>query len=679
MCGIFGLLIRPNTDYPDYSIRKVFQKLARVSEARGKDSSGITFLIKELNSIDLIKGDIRIKELLNSNELKDSFEKSLISYKQGNGFSAFGHARLVTNGSQLHEENNQPVFKENILIVHNGIITNLDQLWQTNPDIKREYLIDTEIIPALLGKNLRDSTNLASIFKKSLSKIEGTFSVGVMFNDLDQFVLATNNGSLYYLTDNKTYIAFASEWFFLHKVTRTPSFRSFHGSHAIQQLPANKGIIIDLDSLNLAYFDLTETNVFIPVKTLNSTFKIKKQLLLNDKNKREVIIDPKIYTYTNEETRLHDLLEYNLEAIQRINRCHRCLLPETFPLIEFDDSQVCNYCKNYHNKNQPKSIDNLKEIVEPFKGRNGNKPDCIVPFSGGRDSSYTLHVVKKVLGLNPIAFTYDWGMLTDLGRRNAARVCGKLGIENIIVAADIRGKRNNIKKNITAWLRRPHLGMVPIFMAGDKYFFYYSNKIQVQNNIELSIWGSNPLENTDFKLGFTGIQPHFNKKRIDEVKSFSKLRLAAFFLGNYLNNPSYINDSLVDTFGSFVSRYMIKRHGYLQLFDFIQWNESEVESLILNEYNWEKAIDTRTTWRIGDGTAAFYNYIYCTVAGFSENDTFRSNQIREGQLKREKGLELVMLENRPRYENLRWYLDIIGLDFKTTIVKINGIPKLYKE
>ena len=81
---------------------------------------------------------------------------------------------------------------------------------------------------------------------------------------------------------------------------------------------------------------------------------------------------------------------------------------------------------------------------------------------------------------------------------------------------------------------------------------------------------------------------------------------------------------------------------------------------VLEEYNWEKAPDTNTTWRIGDGTAAFYNYVYYTVAGFTEHDTFRSNQIREGDLTRERALELVQDENNPRYPNIKWYLDTVG-------------------
>ena len=98
---------------------------------------------------------------------------------------------------------------------------------------------------------------------------------------------------------------------------------------------------------------------------------------------------------------------------------------------------------------------------------------------------------------------------------------------------------------------------------------------------------------------------------------------------------------------------------------------------VLEEYNWEKAPDTNTTWRIGDGTAAFYNYVYYTVAGFTEHDTFRSNQIREGDLTRERALELVQDENNPRYPNIKWYLDAVGLEFCDTITKINQIPKMY--
>ncbi len=678
MCGIFGLIIKPNTKFPDKNIAGTLIKVAQFSESRGKDSSGIAFRIEQEKNIQVIKGDIPIRQLLKSKAFEQELDKSLADYKSDYGFAAFGHARLVTNGSQLMEVNNQPVIKNGILIIHNGIIVNVDELWRQNPGLKRNYLIDTEINPTLIRKELPQQNDLAQVFNKVLSQLAGTYSIAAMFDDLDQFVLATNNGSLYYITDNATYIVFASEGYFLKKLKKETAFNRYDKGEVIKQLQSNEGIVINLKSLELNKFVLPNGKEVILKIPASFTYKIQKHLLENENSKHEVVIDPSIYINRTSEQGLFDLLEYNIDAVRNLRRCTRCLLPETFPFIEFDDAGTCNYCHNYKTKNKSGSIEQLKELVEPYRSIDG-KPDCIVPFSGGRDSTYSLHIVKKVLGLHPIAFTYDWGMVTDLARRNIARVCGKLGVENIIVSADIRWKRENIRKNVSAWLKNPKLGMIPLFMAGDKFFFYYTNKVKKQTFIKLNIWGINHLENTEFKTGFSGLPPKFNKKRIYSLSKINQAKLFGYVAGNVIKNPAYLNQSVFDSLGSFATRYLAPKKDYYHLFDYYRWDENEINNLILNEYRWEKAIDTSSTWRIGDGTASFYNYIYFTVAGFSEIDTFRSNQIREGMLDRETALKLVEEENRPRYETMRWYLEIIGLDFKEVIETVNRIPKLYQK
>ena len=220
--------------------------------------------------------------------------------------------------------------------------------------------------------------------------------------------------------------------------------------------------------------------------------------------------------------------------------------------------------------------------------------------------------------------------------------------------------------------------MVPLFMAGDKFFFYYTDQVKKQAGIRLNIWGINPLENTEFKVGFLGVPPDHLKKRIYSLSTKRQTQLL-FNMGKIiLDNHRYVNGSVWNTIGSFISRSIVPHRDYYHLFDYYRWDENEIEKLVREEYQWETAIDTQTTWRIGDGTAPFYNYIYFTVAGFSEYDTFRSNQIREGMLSREEGMRVVMLENRPRYASIKWYTDILNLDFATTIKRINNIPKLYR-
>jgi hypothetical protein len=394
------------------------------------------------------------------------------------------------------------------------------------------------------------------------------------------------------------------------------------------------------------------------------------EFIINDDNQRVENLIPE-FSYNENQEKLLEFTQLN------IKRCTKCILPETMPFIKFDEQGICNYCKNYKSRNTPKPKEELFELVKPYR-RNGKELDCIVPFSGGRDSCYGLHLIVEELKMKPVTYTYDWGMVTDLGRRNISRMCSQLGVENIIVAADISLKRKNIRMNLEAWLKSPHLGMMAMLTAGDKHFFRHVEDIKKQTGINLNLWGVNPLEVTHFKTGFLGIEPDFEEKKVYSHGVMKQLRYHSKRFMAMMQSPGYFNSSLWDTLSGEYYRSFTDKKDYFHIFDYWRWDEDQVNSCLLNVYDWEKAIDTPTTWRIGDGTAAFYNYVYYTVAGFTEHDTFRSNQIREGQISRDRALELIDVENRPRYQNIRWYLDALQMDFERVIKIVNNIPKLYK-
>lgn len=682
MCGIFGIVADTGNNFSPEFLRLCLKNIALISESRGKDSSGVIIRNDIDMRYDLIKGPLPVSELIGGKDYTEVLEKALKSYRSEaekgnqNSFVAMGHARLVTNGSQLREENNQPVVKDDLMAIHNGIIVNVGELWNEHRGIKRKYDIDTEVLLSMTRKFMNEGQDEESALTLAMEEVFGTVSTAMLFSDRSKMLLATNNGSLYYLTNWKSFLVFASEGYFLKKFAEETKMSRYLEEFSISQLPPSKGLAIDFCPAGFRLFEFRKQEKPLVKSPPTDHYPVREILLDPGRPQREVILDmDRIHLHPKADQE-RGMLQYNWEEISKLRRCTRCLLPETFPFIAYDNKGVCNYCNNYKSKYQPKSLEVLKQLVEPYRGRDG-QPDCIVPYSGGRDSTYTLHVVRNLLGLNPIAFTYDWGMVTDLARRNIARVCGKLQVENIIVSANIHWKRDNIRKNISAWLKNPELGMIPLFMAGDKYFFYYTAKIKKQTGIKLNIWGINNLENTEFKVGFCGIKPDFEKKRIYSLSKMNQLRLLGFVGKNFLQDTSYLNQSLLDTFGSFLSRYVDKKEDYYHLFDYYRWDEKEIENLLLHEYKWEKAIDTTTTWRIGDGTAGFYNYLYFTIAGFSEYDTFRSNQIREGMITREEGLQLIEKENIPRYQSIKWYLEIVGLNFEEVIRRINEVPKLY--
>jgi hypothetical protein len=167
------------------------------------------------------------------------------------------------------------------------------------------------------------------------------------------------------------------------------------------------------------------------------------------------------------------------------------------------------------------------------------------------------------------------------------------------------------------------------------------------------------------------VKPNFYNKKTYNQGLFGQLEYQFKRLKVMMGNYSYFNSSILDTLVGEFNRSVKKHNDYFYLFNYFKWEENIINDTLLNKYNWEKSSDTDSTWRIGDGAAPFYNYIYYTMAGFTEFDTFRSNQIREGDLTRDEALELIKEENKPRYQSIKWFLDVIDLDFKETIERIN--------
>ena len=143
-----------------------------------------------------------------------------------------------------------------------------------------------------------------------------------------------------------------------------------------------------------------------------------------------------------------------------------------------------------------------------------------------------------------------------------------------------------------------------------------------------------------------------------------------------LRNPAYLNESLWDTFKAYWHTFVVK-DDFLYLFHYLPWREEEIVGTIRREYDWESATDTTSTWRIGDGSAAFYNYVYQTVLGWTEDEVMLSNMIREEHLTRAQALERAADYAKPRIPSIREYAQLAGFNCEEALNIINAAPKLY--
>jgi len=347
------------------------------------------------------------------------------------------------------------------------------------------------------------------------------------------------------------------------------------------------------------------------------------------------------------------------EIFGDLRRCTRCILPETFPRIEFDEDGVCNYCLDY----EPVRVygeDEFLKVLIKFRDK-GKKYDCIVPISGGRDSSFVLHQMVKKYKMRVLALTVDSGAITPEGYRNVERATEVLNVDHVWLKNEnhIRTTQKNTKIKFHAWLKKPSINtIVPVLNAGDKRMNLRIYRYAHANNIPLvlggNIIGNCTLEQEHFKTGFMGVFP--NEKGVystnDKIKLF--FLFGWEFLRNYRNYHwsvfnEYLGGAFVYFFESLQKPDDVTPVGF---YDYIYWNEKEVVPTICKELDWQGASDTTATWRIDDAAYPLIDYLYLGLVGFNEFDEFYSKLIREGQISRDEALKRCLSENAPRIPSL---------------------------
>lgn len=125
-------------------------------------------------------------------------------------------------------------------------------------------------------------------------------------------------------------------------------------------------------------------------------------------------------------------------------RCKRCISDSTCPGITFDVKGVCNFC-HLHDKwcrmypNDSKGEAPLQKMIAKMKRDGaGKKYDCVIGISGGRDSTYVLHLAVTKYKLRPLAVHFNDGFDNPVGGENMINITKKLGVELRTITSDWR-------------------------------------------------------------------------------------------------------------------------------------------------------------------------------------------------------------------------------------------------
>lgn len=164
--------------------------------------------------------------------------------------------------------------------------------------------------------------------------------------------------------------------------------------------------------------------------------------------------------------------------------CRHCVMPDTKPDLMLDQDGVCNACRSYERRTEvdwDHRYQELLTVLDKYRQKDGANWDCIVPVSGGKDSTY--QVVRMLqLGLNPLCVTSTTCDLSDIGRSNIENL-KKLGVDYVEMSPNpsIRAKLNRIgllQVGDISWPEHVGIFTIPVRAA-------------VQFNVPLIVWGEN--------------------------------------------------------------------------------------------------------------------------------------------------------------------------------------------
>jgi len=162
--------------------------------------------------------------------------------------------------------------------------------------------------------------------------------------------------------------------------------------------------------------------------------------------------------------------------------CQRCVMPDTKPDLPFDEEGVCGACRNFEKRAEIDWVHRRRQLEQILvRYRSDAHWDCIVPVSGGKDSTFQVLKVLE-LGMNPLCVTATTCDLSDVGRKNIENL-ERLGVDHVTFTPNprVRARLNRIGLTEVGDISWPeHVGIftIPVQAA-------------VSYRVPLIIWGEN--------------------------------------------------------------------------------------------------------------------------------------------------------------------------------------------
>ena len=265
--------------------------------------------------------------------------------------------------------------------------------------------------------------------------------------------------------------------------------------------------------------------------------------------------------------------------------CSKCLLPETHETIEFDDHGECNICNQHKFKKEKidwsnKSIE-FNNIIDQYRSK--HPYDCIVPFSGGKDSVFTLYKLAHEMKLKCLVVSFDHNFFRPKLIENRVKVFKKLGVDVITFTPNWKVVQ---KLMLETFLRKGdfcwhcHSGV-----------FAYPMQVALKEKVPLVIWGEPQAEYT----AYYSYEDTLNQtEEVDEERfnKFVNLGITAEDMHEMLNDKSIEPRDLAPYVYPNIDDLKKLNYRSICLGSYFPWDVKKQVEVIKNQLGWEEDLNS---------------------------------------------------------------------------------------
>lgn len=344
--------------------------------------------------------------------------------------------------------------------------------------------------------------------------------------------------------------------------------------------------------------------------------------------------------------------------LKGVHYCVRCCMPETQEGIQFDELGICQACQSSEQKihiNWVEKGAQLRTILEDAKAAAGNNYDCVLPVSGGKDSTFQMHVLVRVYGMKPLAVTFSHNWYSETGWYNLQNSLQQFNLDHIMFTPNRdlvnRLARRSLDGN---YFKRQTHGI------GDSCWHCHAGvgafplQVAVKFKIPLLVWGESIAEASG-RASYKFPVHKLDKDYFTRVSAkLTPSQMVCAYLSERdlypFNVPTVEEIEDAGVFG-------------IHLGDYIFWEKERQTEFVRDTYGW-KETEMENAYKGYKSAecimAGMHDFTCYLKRGYGRSTYQASVDVRAGLLTREEGLELARRDSE-RPEALDYYLKATGM------------------